>query len=122
MPENTTSPSASVQLDVNGNGQVGLTPPSGVMWKLSLASVSIPKPVNIPQASIYQGNANGPVQLIDATYSGAADSSAKVAGAPVFPGTYIWAVWSGGDAGAIATLQLFGTAVTNYRRAGRGPA
>jgi hypothetical protein len=88
------------------------------MWQLSLASVSIPNPVNIPQALIYTGNANGPVQLIDSTYAGASASSGKVAGVPFYPGLYVWAVWSGGDAGAIATLQLFGNAVRNYRRAG----
>lgn len=110
------SPSVTVKLSAAGAGQAGLTPPSGVMWQLSLATLSIPGPVLIPQGFIYSGNSNGPIQLIDSTYSGASASSAKVAGSPIFPGTWIWAVWSGGDALATATLQLFGKAVRNYRR------
>jgi hypothetical protein len=110
------SPSASVRLSGAGAGQVGLTPPSGVQWQLSLATLSIPGPVLIPQGFLYSGNSSGPIQLIDSTYSGASASSGKVAGLPVFPGTYIWAVWSGADANAVATLQLFGTAMRNYRR------
>jgi hypothetical protein len=112
------SPSASVKLSAAGAGQVGLTPPSGVMWQLSLASVSIPSPVKIPQVFLSLGNSNGPVQLLDSSYAGASASSGKVAGTPIYPGTYIWAAWTGADANATAMLQLFGMAVRNYRRAG----
>lgn len=86
------------------------------MWQLSLATVSIANPVNIPEAFLYTGNSNGPVQLIDSTYAGASASSGKVAGVPLYPGTYVWAVWSGADALVTATLQVFGNAVTSYRR------
>jgi hypothetical protein len=110
------SPSASVKLSAAGAGQVGLTPPSGVMWQLTLASLSIGSPVLIPQAFLYSGNSSGPVQLIDSTYAGASASSAKVAGPPVYPGTYIWAVWTGADPNVTATLQLWGMAIRNYRR------
>jgi hypothetical protein len=113
------SPSVSVVLSALGAGQAGLTPPSGVMWQLSLASLSIPNPVLIPHAFLYTGNSSGPVQLIDSTYAGASASSGKVAGPPIFPGTYIWAVWAGADPNVTATLQLWGTAIRNYRRAGR---
>jgi len=110
------SPQAGVKLSAAGAGQVGLTPPSGVMWQLSLASVSIPNPVNIPEAFIYLGSSSGPVQLVDSTYAGASASSGKVAGIPFYPGQYVWAVWTGADANVTAILQLFGTAVRNYRR------
>jgi hypothetical protein len=112
------SPSASVVLSASGAGQVGLTPPSGVMWQLTLASLSILNPNLIPQGSIYSGNSSGPVQLIDSTYAGASASSGKVAGPPVYPGTYIWAVWAGADPNVTATLQLWGMAIRNYRRSG----
>lgn len=118
MANTAISPAVSARLSGAGAGQAGLTPPSGVMWKLSLASVSIPNPVLIPQALLYTGNSNGPVQLIDSTYLGSSASSQKVAGIPFYPGLYLWAVWAGGDALAVATLQVWGTAVRNYRRAG----
>jgi hypothetical protein len=112
------APFASVKLSAAGAGQVGLTPPSGVMWKLTLASVSIPVPVLIPQVILSTGNSNGPLQLIDSSYAGASASSGKVAGLPLYPGQWIWAAWTGADALAVATLQLYGTAVRNYRRLG----
>jgi len=88
------------------------------MWKLSLASVSILNPTLIPQAFLYTGNSNGPIQLIDSTYVGSSASSSKVAGLPFYPGTYLWAVFTGGDALAVATLQCWGQAIRNYRRGG----
>lgn len=109
----------TVKLSAAGAGQVGLTPPSGVMWQPSLGSVSIANPVLIPEAFFYLGNASGPIQLIDSTYAGASASSGKVSAFPLFPGQYIWAVWTGADASVLATFQLFGTAVRNYRRSAR---
>lgn len=118
MPQNPISPQTTVRLNASGAGQVSLTPPSGVLWQLSLASVSIPNPILIPQVFLYLGNSNGPIQLIDSSYAGASASSGKVAGIPFYPGTYLWAVWSGADALATATLQVFGMAVTEYRKRG----
>jgi hypothetical protein len=110
MPSYPISPTNSVQLNGSGAGQVGLTPPSGVTWQLSLATVSIPNPVNIPQAFLYLGSSSGPLQLIDSTYAGAAASTSKIAATPISHGMYVWAVWSGADPNTTATLQLFGTA------------
>jgi hypothetical protein len=118
MTNSPISPSTSVKLSAAGAGQCGLTPPSGVMWQLTLASVSIQNPVLIPEVFLSTGNSNGPIQLIDSSYAGASASSGKVAGLPLYPGQYLWAAWTGGDALAVATLQLYGTAVRNYRRAG----
>jgi hypothetical protein len=38
-----------------------------------------------------------------------------VAAVPL-PGQWIWAAWTGADALAVATLQIYGTAIRNYRR------
>src|ERR1017187_9641527 len=116
MANTPMSASASVVLSGAGAGQAGLTPPSGVMWQLNLASVSIANPVLIPQVALSLGNSNGPTQLVDSSYAGASASSGKVAGTQVYPGTYIWAAWTGADANATATMQLWGTAIRNYRR------
>ncbi len=110
------APQVSVKLDGSGNGQCSLTPPSGTMWQLSLASVSTTSTGNAPKAFLYLGNSNGPLTLVDSTFLGNSASSGKVAGAPFFHGSYLWAVWTGGDAGALATLQVYGVQVTGYRR------
>lgn len=115
MRQFPVSPQTTVTLNGSGNGQVSLTPPSGTKWDLQLATLSIPNPVLIPQAFLYLGNSSGPLTLIDSTYAGASASSGKVAGAPVYAGTCIWAVWKGADANALASLQLYGTQTTGYR-------
>lgn len=116
MANTPIAPFATVKLNAAGAGQVGLTPPSGVMWQLSLATVSIPNPTLIPQIILSTGNSNGPLTLIDSSYAGASASSGKVSGLPLYPGQWIWAAWTGADALAVATLQIYGTAIRNYRR------
>ncbi len=102
------SPNATVTLDGSGNGQVSIGPPSGAVWALRLASVSTTGTVKQPQAFLYRGSSSGPIEQIDSTYLGNSSSSGKVAGAPFFSGQVLWAKWTGGDAGAIATLQAYG--------------
>jgi hypothetical protein len=111
------SPNASVKLDGSGNGQVSLTPPSGTVWRLRLANVSTTGTVNQPKAFLYRGSTSGPVEQIDSTFLGNSASSAKVAGAPFFQGQVLWAKWTGGDANAQATLQVYGQQATR----GEGP-
>lgn len=118
MRQFPVSPQTTVKLNASGNGQVSLTPPSGTRWDLQLAAVSTTGTVKLPQCFLYLGNSNGPLTLIDSTNAGNSASSGKVRGAPVYAGTAIWAVWSGADANAQATLQLYGTQTTGYRGAG----
>jgi hypothetical protein len=119
MRQLAVSPQATVTLNGAGNGQVSLTPPSGTRWELQLAAVSTTGTVSLPQCFLYLGNSNGPLTLIDSTNLGNSASSGKVRGAPVYAGTCIWAVWQGGDPGALATLQLYGNQVTGYRSSGQ---
>lgn len=102
------SPSNRVTLDGSGNGQCAIGPPSGTKWALTLATLSVSTATKQPQGFLYRGSASGPIELVDSTYTGAQASSAKVGGAPYFQGQVLWAVWKGGDAGAIATLQVYG--------------
>lgn len=115
MRQFRVSPQATVTLDASGDGQCGLTPPSGTRWDLTLAAVSTTSTVLLPQAFLYLGNSNGPLTLIDSTNFGNSASSGKVSGAPFYAGTWIWAVFSGGDPAAVATLQLYGVQATGYR-------
>lgn len=102
------SPAASVKLDGSGNGQVSLGPPSGATWRLRLANVSTTGTANQPQCFLYRGSTSGPLEQVDSTYLGNSASSGKVAGAPFFAGQVLWAKWTGGDANATATLQVYG--------------
>lgn len=123
MRQFRVSPQTTVTLSASGNGQCSLTPPSGTRWDLQLAAVSTVSPsgttMELPQCFLYLGNSNGPLTLIDTTNFGNSASSGKVIGTPLYAGTYIWAVWQGADASALATLQLYGMQSTGYRRAGR---
>lgn len=119
MPSYPVSPQATVVLNASGNGQCSITPPAGTRWDLALAAVSTTSTVNASRALLYLGNSGGPLTLVDSTYLGNNASSGKVAGAPFFPGTYLWAVWTGADAGSVATLQAYGTQFTRYRAAAR---
>jgi hypothetical protein len=110
------SPQVTVPLP-GGAGQCSLTPPSGTMWQLSLAAVSTTSAVAASQAFLYLGSASGPLTLIDSTFLGNSASSGKVAGTPLYHGTYLWATWTGADPGSLATLQAYGTQVTRYRAA-----
>jgi len=109
------SPFATVTLDGSGNGQVAIGPPPGTVWALDLATLNVaPAPgqaatINQPQGFLYRGSAQGPLELVDTTYTGAQASSGKAGGAPYFSGQMLWAKWTGGDAGAVATLRAFGT-------------
>lgn len=115
MPSQQVSPQVTVELNGSGAGQCSLTPPSGTLWQLALASVSVPGAVLIPKAYLYLGSSSGPLTLIDSTYLGNSASSGKVAGAPFYHGTYLWAVWNDGDPGALAILQAYGAQTTGYR-------
>jgi len=117
MRQVSISPQATVTLDESGNGQCALTPPSGTSWQLSLAAVSTTSVTNASRAFLYLGSSSGPLTLIDSTYLGNNASSGKVAGAPFYHGTYLWAVWQGADPGAVATLQAYGMQISGYRGA-----
>jgi hypothetical protein len=102
------SPVASVTLDGSGSGQVSVGPPSGATWRLALAAVSTTGTVRQPQAFLYRGSTSGPLTQIDSTFLGNSASSGKVAAAAFYSGQVLWAKWTGGDPGAVATLQAYG--------------
>jgi len=106
---------ASVTLNGSGAGQVSLGPPAGTRWALDLANVSVvaagtgAAPSAASTCTLYRGSTSGPQQQVDvAILTGNGAASGKVGGVPYFPGQVLWAVWTGGDPGAIATLQVYG--------------
>lgn len=102
------SPTNTVKLDGSGNGRCAVSPPAGTKWSLRLATLATTTATKHPQGQLYRGSPSGPLQLVDSTFTGDSASSAKVGGALYYPGQWLWAVWTGGDPGATATLQAFG--------------
>jgi len=112
MAEGMLDETAFVTLDGSGNGTVKLGPLTArETWKPSTASVRVNQnPTNEAQCVIYVGQFATQENFRDLTFSGSSgDSSGKVSGKPVKKGDYIWAVWSGGDAGQRAALNVIGS-------------
>jgi hypothetical protein len=100
---------ASVTLNGSGNGTVSVGPNvPGVIWFPSTAAVSTSTGTNVPLAFLYQGISASASSLISATYTGSADST-DLPSQPMYSGTQLICKWTGGDAGAVATLSVFGT-------------
>jgi hypothetical protein len=103
---------ASVQFDGSGNGTLKMRPPGGSeTWLPTLASVKASSNTSEAQCKIYIGPSASDQYFVDGTLSGSTgDSTSQVDGYSVDShGNYIWAVWTGGDAGAYGTMQVNGT-------------
>ena len=102
------SPSVNVTLDGTGAGRISLGPPQSTCWLLRLAAVSTTSTTNRPSCTLYRGSPSGPIEPIDTLPFANVGSTQKVSALPFYAGQRLWAVWSGGDSGAVATLQVFG--------------
>lgn len=103
---------ATIILDGSGNGTVKIGPVTArERWLPANASVSVSQSItNEAQCRIYAGDQPIPVNFIDATLSGSTgDATGRVNGITLKLGQYIWAVWSGGDPGHVATLNVTGS-------------
>lgn len=106
---------SSVTLDGSGDGTVRMVPSGGSLtWLPSSVSVSASSNVNEASCKIYIGPSASPQYFVDGTLSGSTgDSTGRVSGYSVDThGNSLWAVWSGGDAGATATMSVSGTQQT----------
>lgn len=92
-----------------GAGMAYIGPLSpGESWSGLTAAVSVATNVQEATCSIYAGAAPTPGYLADTTTWGS--TGASTTNLPVVKvGGNIWAVWSGGDEGALATLTVTGT-------------
>ena len=102
-----------VTLNGSGNGTVQLSPIGPhEQWQPSLCSVKCSSNTNEAQCRIYAGPNTSDSNYVDGTVSGSTgDSTDRTSGYTIArtQTPYIWAVWSGGDAGAQATLVVNGT-------------
>lgn len=104
---------ASVQLDGSGNGTASVGPLSArETWHPDNCHVNamtgVPV-VNEASCQMFVGDDASQRNFRDITYSGSSgDASDKVSGTVKCPHR-IFAVWSGGDPGAYATMSVTGT-------------
>jgi len=103
---------------VGGNGTVSIGPDgSHEYWYPDTVSVIAPNPAggvpaNEATCNLYAGPRASQEYFVDGTYSGSSgDSSGRFSGFTIgrHANAKIWAVWSGGDPGATATLRVQGT-------------
>lgn len=129
----TPSPVASfplnenVQVALNGSGNgtarispgqpaspgsgVGAGRNSGLTWDLSGIAVSVATNVAEAQAQAYVSygvQSAGPADLQGQTQEGSTGDTCTVT-ATLRPGDWVTVVWTGGDAGKVATMRVFGT-------------
>jgi hypothetical protein len=107
VPLNETAP---VILNGSGNGTAKIGPVSArEVW--SPQNVHVRTSTNADEATclIYVGDSAIQANFRDGTFTGSSgDSSDRVSADTVKVGAHVWAVWSGGDPGATATVNVTG--------------
>lgn len=96
---------SSVTLDASGAGTVDILVPTLQTWQVFRVAVQVTSNVLEPTARVYVDSL-GPGNFLAGTYSGSNDSSDE--NLTLMPGQHLLCQWTGGDAGAVATLSVFG--------------
>jgi hypothetical protein len=113
VPLNT---SARVTLNASGNGQASVGPANlRERWRVANVAITtaqvVGTVVNDAQCQIFYGSTNNLGDLIDSTLTGSTGDSTDAAASvgDIHNGQVITAVWTTGDAGAVAVISIFGT-------------
>lgn len=106
-PEGT----ATVVLNGSGNGTAKVGPIGArENWTPAAAAVSVSTRTAEAQCKLFVGPSPTADNYIGGTLSGSTgDSTGRVSAQPVPLGSFVWAVWAGGDPGSVATLSVQGT-------------
>ena len=96
----------SVTLDGSGNGTVRLAP-VGTDWYVDRITVKCSSRVLESICRVYQGQIQD-AYFVVGTLSGSTGDTTTSDNLLVTDGTALWVVWSGGDVGAIASVNIFG--------------
>lgn len=100
---------ASVVLNGSGAGTASTGPSfPRESWQVGVASVNVSTNTSEAIAKIYAGPQAG-LGFVDGTTWGSTGDGTSNFSAPVYLGSKVFAVWTGGDAGATATLTVSGT-------------
>lgn len=101
--------SASVTLNGSGNGQVSIGPGlARERWEVTSVAVQVSTAVTEAQCALHLGVGPQAVQFLGRTGTGSSGDSYGTGGITLQPGQSFVAVWTGGDAGATATLNVYG--------------
>lgn len=98
--------SGTVKLSAAGAGTAQVSPTGLETWQITRIAVTVTSNVLEPVAQVYVGSV-APGNLLAGTYTGSLDSSDE--NQTLNPGQGLLCTWTGGDAGATATLSVFGT-------------
>lgn len=100
---------ATVTLNGSGAGTASAGPQfPRESWDVSVASVSVATNTSEAQCKVSQGATAGQTFVDGTTWGSTGDSTSNFS-APVYLGSKVFAAWTGGDAGAVATLTVTGT-------------
>jgi hypothetical protein len=101
---------ATVVLDGSGGGTAKLGPVgTREVWAPAVASFSVSTNVSEAACKIYVGDVPTANNFVDGSLSGSTgDATGRVGGYLIRLGWFVWAVWTGGDAGSVATLNISG--------------
>jgi len=106
----TLNATAVVKLDGSGNGTAQIGPNAhGVIWHPEVVQVKVSTFTKSATCLIYSGGTATDVNFVDGTYNGALNASDNIRGQVLHLGDQVFAVWTGGDANAQATLTVSGT-------------
>lgn len=107
VPLNET---ATVLLDGSGNGIARVGPLSArEVWYPANAHVSASSNIDEAVCQIFVGDSVIPQYFRDGTFSGSSgDATDRISADIVRVGLYVWAEWTDGDPGAVATLTVTG--------------
>lgn len=103
--------SAFVTLDGSGNGTASMGPLTArEVWHPAQVAVRVNTNTKEAQCTVYVGDTPIQANFRDATFSGSSGDTTDAVSADVVKcGWKIFAVWTGGDAGQVATMVVTGT-------------
>lgn len=96
-------------LDGSGNGTASLGPAGpNETWTPSNVSVICSSNVNEATCKVYAGPSATAPYFKDITVDGSTGDATDRCNIPIPKGWFVWAVWTGGDPGATATVNVDG--------------
>lgn len=102
----------TVTLDGAGNGTARVGPDAhGVVWLPEVVRIRMTgaNPSGLATCFVYAGNSATDDNFVDSTYDVTSASSGNIQGEQLRLGQFVFAKWSGGNPGAVATVSLSGS-------------
>lgn len=105
---------APITLNASGNGTAQIGPNNtNEVWLPTSVSISCTGSLvgitGISTCFIYAGAYAGPGTFVDSTYNVLGAASSLIQGQSIYPGQYVYAVWTNAPDGARATMVVSGT-------------